>query len=60
MMSFETITLAPIDLNLVEVALLTDDERAWLNAYHSRVRETIGHLVEDDVRQWLERATRAI
>ena len=39
MMGFETITLAPIDLNLVDVGLLIDDERAWLNAYHARVRE---------------------
>ena len=41
MMEFETITLAPIDLNLVEPSLLTEGERAWLNAYHARVRETI-------------------
>jgi Xaa-Pro aminopeptidase len=60
MMEFETITLAPLDLALVETALLTDAEREWLNAYHARVRETIGPLVPDDVRAWLARATRAI
>jgi Xaa-Pro aminopeptidase len=60
MMGFETITLAPIDLNLVEPSLLTEGERAWLNAYHARVRETITPLVEDDTRKWLERVTRAI
>jgi Xaa-Pro aminopeptidase len=59
-MEFETITLAPLDLALVETALLTDAEREWLNAYHARVRETIGPLVPDDVRAWLARATRAI
>ena len=41
MMGFETITLAPIDLELVEPALLTEDERDWLNTYHARVRETL-------------------
>ena len=41
MMGFETITLAPIDLNLVEPALLTDERARWLNAYHARVRETL-------------------
>ncbi|HEY5347316.1 MAG TPA: aminopeptidase P family protein, partial [Rhizomicrobium sp.] len=41
MMEFETITLAPIDLNLVEPSLLSAEERAWLNAYHARVRETL-------------------
>src|SRR5471032_851026 len=60
MMSFETITLAPIDLNLVEPSLLTEAERGWLNAYHARVRETIAPLVEEETRAWLDRATRAI
>jgi Xaa-Pro aminopeptidase len=60
MMGFETITLAPIDLNLVEPSLLTEAERGWLNAYHARVRETIGPLVDEETRAWLNRATRAI
>jgi Xaa-Pro aminopeptidase len=60
MMGFETITLVPIDLNLVDVALLTESERAWLNAYHALVRETIAPLVDDETRAWLERVTRAI
>jgi Xaa-Pro aminopeptidase len=60
MMEFETITLAPIDLNLVEVSLLTADERAWLNAYHARVREKLAPLVDGETRAWLEDATRGI
>ncbi|HJS46067.1 MAG TPA: aminopeptidase P family protein [Rhizomicrobium sp.] len=60
MMGFETITLVPIDLNLVESALLTDAERGWLNLYHARVRDVIAPLVDDDIRKWLDRATRAI
>jgi Xaa-Pro aminopeptidase len=59
-LEFETLTLAPIDLNCVEPALLTDAERAWLNAYHARVREIVGPQVDDETRQWLETATRAI
>jgi Xaa-Pro aminopeptidase len=60
MMRFETITLVPIDINLVEASLLTDGERTWLNAYHARVRDTISPLVDDDIRKWLDRATRAV
>ena len=60
MMSFETITLAPIDLNLVEPGLLTDGERLWLNAYHARVFETLRPLLDEETGVWLERATRAI
>src|SRR6202012_4208536 len=39
MLGFETITRAPIDLALVEPSLLSKEERAWLNAYHARVRD---------------------
>jgi Xaa-Pro aminopeptidase len=60
MMGFETITLVPIDLNLVESSLLTDAERGWLNLYHARVRDVIGPQVEGDARKWLDQATRAI
>jgi Xaa-Pro aminopeptidase len=60
MMGLETITLAPIDLNLVEASLLTADEKSWLNQYHTRVRETVGHLVDDETRAWLDRATKSI
>ena len=60
MMGFETITLAPIDLNLVEPGLLTDRERVWLNAYHARVLETLRPLLDEETRVWLEKATRAI
>jgi Xaa-Pro aminopeptidase len=60
MMQFETITLAPIDLELVELSLLTDEERAWLNAYHTRVRETLSPQVDRETRAWLVNATRAL
>ncbi len=58
MHGFETITLAPIDLNLVEKSLLTDAEVDWLNTYHARVLGSIGGDAE--TRAWLEEATRAI
>ncbi|MDA5192485.1 aminopeptidase P family protein [Govanella unica] len=57
---FETITLAPIDINLVERDLLTQDEADWLNSYHTRVRETLTPLVDRDTAHWLETATQAI
>jgi Xaa-Pro aminopeptidase len=60
MMGFETITLAPIDLNLVEPGLLTEGERVWLNAYHARVFETLRSQLDEEARGWLEQATRAI
>jgi Xaa-Pro aminopeptidase len=60
MLGFETLTLAPIDRTLIDAALLTDDERVWLNAYHARVLSVIGPQVEADVRAWLESACAAV
>jgi Xaa-Pro aminopeptidase len=60
MLGFETLTLAPIDLALVEPYLLTAEECNWLNAYHARVREVIGPQLDAEARRWLEGATRAV
>lgn len=60
MHGFENLTLCPIDLNLVDKAIMSDEEIAWLNDYHAEVRKVIGPLVEGQVKAWLENATRAI
>ena len=60
MFGFETITLAPFDLNCVEPKLMTREEIAWLNAYHAQVRKTLSPLVDAKTRTWLREATRAI
>ncbi len=53
MLSFETLTFAPIDRRPIDTALLTPSERDWLNAYHARVRDIAA--CEDPI--WLEAAT---
>jgi len=53
---FETLTLAPIDRNLIELSLLGPEERAWLDAYHARVLAEIGPLVDVQTKAWLEKA----
>jgi Xaa-Pro aminopeptidase len=60
MMSFETLTLAPIDLNLIEPSLLTVEEKTWLNSYHQRVFEELAPALDEATREWLARATRAL
>lgn len=57
MHGFETLTLAPIDTRLIEPALLTDEERTWLDAYHRRVFDEISPLVDDRTRTWLRSST---
>lgn len=53
MLAFETLTLAPIDRDLIDPALLTRDELAWLNDYHARVAEALAPVLEGDDRVWL-------
>lgn len=60
MLGFETLTWAPIDRRLIDLALLSGDEIAWLDAYHAQVRDKIGPLVAGAVREWLELATRPL
>ena len=59
-LEFETLTLAPIDLRLIDVKQLSEPEREWLNAYHKRVFKEIGPLVKGEVKAWLKDATREI
>jgi len=59
-LEFETLTLAPIDLRLVEDTLLTEAERSWLNAYHKRVFKEIGPQLKGEAKAWLKQATRPI
>jgi Xaa-Pro aminopeptidase len=60
MRGFATISLAPIDLRLVEEKLLTKEERDWLDAYHARVRKELTPLVDAETRAWLRKATRRL
>jgi Xaa-Pro aminopeptidase len=60
MLGFETLTLAPIDRNLIDPELLDADELCWLNAYHTRVRETLTPLVDPDTAKWLAAVTEPI
>ena len=58
--AFETITLVPFDLDAIDVKLLDDGEKAWLNAYHKTVRKTIGKHLDGKDLKFLEKATREI
>jgi Xaa-Pro aminopeptidase len=57
MFGFETISLAPIDLRLVERKMMDGEEIAWLDAYHARVRKVLSPLVDRETRGWLKAAT---
>ena len=59
-LEFETLTLCPIDTRCIELSLLRDDERAWLNAYHATVRERLASRVGPQALAWLQARTAAL
>ena len=60
MMSFETLTLAPIDRRLIVPNLLSAAERQWLNSYHRWVGDEIGPQLDGPDKAWLGQACKAI
>ena len=59
-LSFETLTLAPIDRGLINNDLLEKNEIAWLNDYHARVYDKISPLVDADTKSWLTKAIASL
>ena len=60
MLSFETLTLAPVDRRLIDKNLLTRDELNWLNNYHSRIQKALAPELQGDDLKWLKAATASL
>jgi Xaa-Pro aminopeptidase len=59
-LAFETLTLCPIDTRCLVLDALTEEERAWLNAYHAVVAERLAPLLDGPALEWLLLRTLAI
>ncbi len=59
-LQFKPLTLCPIDSRLIDLNLLTKEEKKWLNAYHSSVFETLKPYLKSAERKWLEKACREL
>ncbi len=59
-LSFETLTLCPIDTRCIDMSLMRTDEIEWLNRYHTEVLRRLRPLVQGDALAWLEARTRPI
>ncbi len=60
MLTWQTLTYAPLDPKLIEVDLLSPDERDWLNTYHRDVLAHLGPRLSASAKIWLERVTRPL
>lgn len=57
LLCFETVTLAPFDRALIRPDLLSAEERAWVDAYHSRVRHALEPQLDREAASWMATAT---
>lgn len=57
---FEVLTLAPFDRDALDVSLLSDEKRRWLNDYHRRVREALSPHLSAEERRWLNDVTQPL
>jgi len=46
-LTFETVSLAPLEPKLIDVSMLTDAQVEWLNAYNAEVREKVGGRMQE-------------
>jgi Xaa-Pro aminopeptidase len=54
---FETVTLCPIDRELINAELLNPEQINWLNVYHSKVYELLSPHLDDADNKWLRLQT---
>ncbi|MCA8891408.1 MAG: aminopeptidase P family protein [Hyphomonas sp.] len=60
MLGFENLTFAPLSRDLIDVKLLTKEERKYVNDYHKQVWKLLNRKLPDDVKAWLKEATKRI
>lgn len=60
LLSFETLTFAPIDRYAIDPSLLDSDEKQWLNTYHKDVWDKLSGQLEGAAKDWLKAATAPI
>jgi Xaa-Pro aminopeptidase len=56
MLDFETLTYVPFDRRLIDVTLLSQGERIWIDGYHSDTLSKIGPRVDGSALEWLNKA----
>lgn len=59
-MCFEHLTMVPFDLDAVVPEQMSERERQLLNAYHADVYAKISPYLDEEEKEWLKEATRAI
>ena len=52
-LQFEPLTLCPIDKSAIDISLMTDEEKGWLDEYHQMVYDRLSPYLDEEERKWL-------
>ena len=59
-LEFETLTMCPIDISLINLELMDSDEKNWLNSYHKNVKTELKPLLKKELHNFLDELTKEI
>ena len=57
LLKLHSLTLAPYSRELIDMALLSEEEIEWIDEYHKRVYSTLSERVDETLKGWLKKAT---
>ena len=57
MLTFDTLTMIPIQKSLIDITLLNTKEIEWVNRYHATVREKVSPCMNKQQAEWLNQET---
>lgn len=59
-MSFDVLTLFPIDTEAIDFSLIDENERTWLNDYHDKVYNFVSPFLNKEDKEWLNNKCKKI
>ena len=53
LLNFSNLTLVPIDVRAIDIALLTNVEKDWINNFHREIKLSLQEILTDNENKWL-------
>ncbi len=59
-MRFENLTMVPMDIDAIDMSMMTEADRDRLNSYHREVFDKISPYLNEEEKKWLKEATKEV
>jgi Xaa-Pro aminopeptidase len=60
LLGFENLTRVPLDRRLIDLSMLSEAERHWIDAYHDLVRQSLEPHLDGKPKAWMTAATEPL